>query len=115
MKNKLTLEWFYAAGIRAIRTVAQTALGMFAVGATISEIDWLYVGSVSIVAGIFSLLTSIATTLPELSMDGVLQIDISAPDKDTYLLELNNEFETLQDKNYIRLKVDTNASLPSQN
>lgn len=64
MKNVFTKEWAYAAGVRAIKTVAQTALGMITVGMAMSEIKWVYVGSVSLVAGIYSLLTSVAG-LPE--------------------------------------------------
>lgn len=56
--------WLKAALIRAVRTVAQTALGMFTVGMAVSEVDWTYVASVSLVAGVFSILTSIAG-LPE--------------------------------------------------
>lgn len=56
--------WIKAAGIRAIKTVAQTAVGLITVGAAINEIDWLFILSVSVVAGILSLLTSIAG-LPE--------------------------------------------------
>ena len=58
-------EWFKAALIRAIRTFAQTAVSMIAVGAAFSEIDWLRVLSVSGVAFILSVLTSLATGLPE--------------------------------------------------
>ena len=57
-------NWIKAAGIRALKTIAQTAVGMIAVGAAASEVNWLYVGSVSLVAGVLSLLTSIAG-LPE--------------------------------------------------
>ena len=60
----MTKQWWKAAGIRAIKTVAQSAVGMIAVGAAISEIDWIYVVSVAVVAGIVSMLTSIAG-LPE--------------------------------------------------
>lgn len=60
--------WFAAAGIRALKTVAQTAVGMITVGAAMSEINWLYVGSVSLTAGILSLLTSIAG-IPEVDKD----------------------------------------------
>lgn len=56
--------WAKAAAIRAVRTVAQTALGMFTVGMAANEIDWRYVASVSLVAGVFSILTSVAG-LPE--------------------------------------------------
>lgn len=65
--KKITWEWFYAAGVRAIRTVAQTALGMFTVGAAFNEVNWVNIVSVSAVAGIYSILTSFATNLPEIS------------------------------------------------
>ena len=58
-------EWTKAAGIRAIKTAAQTALSLFTVGAVISEVDWVTVGSAAVVAGVYSLLTSVAG-LPEL-------------------------------------------------
>ena len=72
MKEKLNLEFFKAALIRAIKTMAQTALGMISVGMAISEIKWGYVASVSLVAGLVSILTSIATGLPETSYDGTV-------------------------------------------
>ena len=57
-------KWLKAAGVRAIKTVAQTALSLISVGALISEIDWKMVASAAVVAGIYSLLTSVAG-LPE--------------------------------------------------
>lgn len=59
-----TKEWAKAAGIRAIKTCAQTALSMLTVGQAFIDINWLNVLSVSAVAGIISLLTSVAG-LPE--------------------------------------------------
>ncbi|MCR5448382.1 MAG: holin [Solobacterium sp.] len=64
MNELFSKEWFKAAGLRALRTVAQTALGMFTVGMAADEVEWSYVASVSVVAGIYSLLTSLAG-LPE--------------------------------------------------
>ena len=58
-------EFFKAAGIRAIRTIAQTAVASIGVGAVMSDIDWVRLASASLVAGILSILTSIATGLPE--------------------------------------------------
>lgn len=55
-----TIKWCKAAGVRAIKTMAQTAVGMIAVGASMSEVNWAYIGSVSLVAGIISVLTSVA-------------------------------------------------------
>lgn len=57
--------WWKAAGIRAVKTVAQTAIATIGVSAVMSEVDWLAVGSAALLAGILSLLTSIAG-LPEL-------------------------------------------------
>lgn len=64
MKYSFT-DWIKAAGIRALKTFAQTAGGMIAVGAALSDIDVLNVLSVSAVAAILSLLMSVAG-LPEL-------------------------------------------------
>ena len=58
-------EFFIAALIRAIRTFAQTFVSMIAVGAAFSEIEWLRVLSVSGVAFVLSIMTSLATGLPE--------------------------------------------------
>lgn len=58
-------KWLRAAGIRAAKTVAQTAAAIIGVGATIGEIDWVTVCSAAAVSGILSLLTSVAG-LPEL-------------------------------------------------
>ena len=60
MDKAYWIKWIKAAGIRAIKTVAQTAVGMITVGAAVSEINWIYVASVSAVAGVASLLTSLA-------------------------------------------------------
>lgn len=64
--NVNTIKWIKAAGIRAVKTMAQTAVGMLTVGIGVSEIDWVHVVSVSAVAGIVSLLTSI-TGIPEVT------------------------------------------------
>lgn len=56
--------WLKAAGIRALKTVAQTAVATISTSALISEVNWVAVGSASLLAGILSLLTSLAG-LPE--------------------------------------------------
>lgn len=61
-------KWFKAAGVRAIKTVAQTAVGVIGSSAIISEVDWRVVVSASILAGVVSLLTSVAG-LPEVKED----------------------------------------------
>ncbi len=57
-------EWIKCAGVRAIKTMAQTAVSLITVGATMSEIDWAMVGSAALLAGVLSILTSVAG-LPE--------------------------------------------------
>lgn len=64
MKEKF-LKWLRAAGVRAIKTAAQTALAGITVGAALAEINWIAICSTAAVAAIASLLTSIAG-LPEL-------------------------------------------------
>lgn len=54
-----------AAGIRAIRTIAQTAVAMIGTSLVLSDVNWWAVVSASVLAGILSLLTSVATGLPE--------------------------------------------------
>lgn len=56
--------WIKAAGVRAIKTVAQTAVATIGTSAAMGEVNWLMVGSASLLAGILSLLTSVAG-LPE--------------------------------------------------
>lgn len=58
-------EWLKAALIRAVRTFAQTFVGFIAVGAALSEVEWLRALSVSGAACVLSILTSLATGLPE--------------------------------------------------
>lgn len=65
MKKYNFKEWIKAAGIRAIKTVAQTAIATIGTSAIIGEVNWLIVASASALAGILSLLTSV-TGLPEL-------------------------------------------------
>ena len=58
-------EFLKAAGIRALRTIAQTAAATIGTSAVLGDVNWAAVASASILAGILSLLTSVATGLPE--------------------------------------------------
>ena len=58
-------SFWKAAGIRAMKTTCQTAVSLLGVGAVMSDIDWVRVGSASLLAGILSILTSVANGLPE--------------------------------------------------
>lgn len=58
-------KWAKAAAIRAIRTVAQSALATIGTAAVLGDINWIMVGSAAALAGILSILTSVVTGLPE--------------------------------------------------
>ena len=60
----MTKKWWKAAGIRALKTVAQTATAVISTSALLSQVSWLNVASAAILAGILSLLTSVKG-LPE--------------------------------------------------
>ena len=64
MSNIFTKKWFYAAFIRSLKTMAQTAVSMLTVGQAVLDVNWVNVLSVSAVAGVISMLTSVAG-LPE--------------------------------------------------
>lgn len=67
MKNKeYWMNWIKAAGVRAIKTVAQTAVATIGTAAALGEVNWIMVGSAAALAGVLSLLTSVAG-LPEVS------------------------------------------------
>lgn len=102
MKKNLTSEWVKAALIRAIKTVAQTLIGMITVGAAISEVNWGYIFSVSVVAGLVSLLTSIGG-LPETSVDGILEYNAEDEDGDVNLTV--PELAMCKDGDIVRVKV----------
>lgn len=67
MKNKAYWRnWLKAAGVRAVKTVAQTAVATIGTAAAVGEVNWVLVGSASALAGLLSLLTSVAG-LPEVN------------------------------------------------
>lgn len=57
--------FFKAAGIRAVRTVAQTMIAMIGTSIVLSDVNWTAVASASLLSGVLSVLTSVATGLPE--------------------------------------------------
>ncbi len=57
-------KWFKAAGIRAVRTMAQTAIAMIGTAVVLDDVNWLMVMSAAVLAGVLSMLTSV-TGLPE--------------------------------------------------
>lgn len=63
-----TQKWVKSAAVRAIKTMAQTAVSVIAVGSTVANVDWKLAASSAIVAGVISILTSIAG-IPEVEAD----------------------------------------------
>lgn len=63
-----TKKWVKAAGVRAVKTMAQTAVSLIGVGAVMSDVNWPMVGSAAAVAGIISVLTSVAG-IPEVEAE----------------------------------------------
>lgn len=64
MKKRNWKQWLKAAGIRAVKTMAQTAVGVIGVAAVMQDVSWVMVGSSALLAGVLSVLTSVAG-LPE--------------------------------------------------
>lgn len=72
IKKKICM-WLHAAGVRAIKTVAQTAVATIGTAAALGQVDWRLVASASVLAGVLSLLTSVAglPELPDSDGDGI--------------------------------------------
>lgn len=74
-------KWFKAAGIRAIKTMAQTAVAMIGTSVVIQDVDWLVILSASALAGVLSLLTSLGG-LPEVDCINASEEELSNGDGD---------------------------------
>lgn len=73
MDKKKFFVWLHAAGVRALKTVAQTAAATIGTAAALGQVDWRLVASASVLAGVLSLLTSVAglPELPNADGDGI--------------------------------------------
>ena len=89
MKNNFK-EWFKCAGIRAIKTVAQTAVATIGVSTIMSDVNWIAVCSASLLAGILSLLTSVSG-LPEVDDGQVVKSIESVSEEALSQLSKNKE------------------------
>ena len=85
----MTEYWVQSALIRAIKTIAQTAVATIGSAAVLSAVDWRIVVSASLLAGILSILTSIATGLPEVEL-----VKEEFEDEEEYDMEDEDEFSS---------------------
>lgn len=93
MKNKeYWIEWAKKAGIRAVKTVAQAAIAGIGAAAAMGQVDWKYVLSASALAGVLSLLTSVAG-LPEVEGDNGVEYDEGIEPDEMDFLDVDGEPE----------------------
>ena len=107
MNNIFTKEWLIPALNRAVRTMVQVALTMFTVGQRLTEIDWLTIISCSIVAGIYSLGTSVLLGIPEGDAVGTVNLDKYEGDDIMYVSVLKIDPEKLKEKSTVTFNVKT--------
>lgn len=106
MNNIFTKEWLVPALNRAVRTMVQVALTMFTVGQKFSDIDWMTVLSCSLVAGLYSLGTSVLLGIPEGHTDGTLNLDKYDGDEILYVSDLKLDPEELKSRSVVTFKVN---------
>lgn len=107
MNNIFTKEWLIPALNRAVRTMVQVALTMFTVGQRLTEIDWVTIISCSIVAGIYSLGTSVVLGIPEGDAVGTVNLDKYEGDDIMYVSDLKIDPEKLKSKSTVTFNVKT--------
>ena len=98
--------WIKAAGVRAIKTLAQTAIATIGTSAAMGDVNWMMVLSASLLAAILSLLTSVAG-LPEVDKDsdGTIVVNSDDPTKDVYTLQYDGDINEIADKKSVTFTV----------
>ena len=107
MNNIFTKEWLIPALNRAVRTMVQVALTMFTVGQRLTEIDWVTIISCSLVAGIYSLGTSVVLGIPEGDAVGTVNLDKYEGDDIMYVSDLKIDPKKLKEKSTVTFNVKT--------
>ena len=107
MHNIFTKEWLIPALNRAVRTMVQVALTMFTVGQRLTEIDWVTILSCAVVAGIYSLGTSVLLGIPESEVVGTVALDNYEGDQILFVSDLKIDPKELQKKTTVTFDVKT--------
>lgn len=107
MTKEKILNWLKPTMVRVLRTMAQVAAGMLTVdvssGHGLSQVNWISILSVSLVAGLYSLLTNLISAPPESKTDG--EVIISADDNATGMVEFSKNLAELIQKDKVTLTV----------
>ena len=112
MNNIFTKEWLIPALNRAVRTMVQVALTMFTVGQRLTEIDWITILSCAVVAGIYSLGTSVLLGIPESEVVGTVALDSYDGNDILFVSDLKIDPKELEKKTTVTFDVKSGKAQP---